>query len=487
MKTKTLSLILLILPLLLQAQDLKTGLLGGTDLVTRHSQNSLDLYRFTGNSAFLMQSEIQNYTQIYLNGGHGLGDFHREYDPRSQRDYQTHVEGIKHLSSRQAFWGRVDYDIQKWQDRPYALELNPYNDDPIMTADTTVGNFSTHGPEVTTRYQLQLNQKLGLGAKINYQILQSIKDRYVRGRILRRNFAAQIAVVYQLLPNLHVGSYFEYRDLQDELEMKRSEVDGVDPLVKRFRSELVFWQTSGNPIQHVDRYYDSHLNVAVQHASPSGRFVQILAADYIYHHANAFDKKSKKYYDSDWYADDYRFAYENRLTSWRNGMDAGIRLTGRYQKSYSQHPSLPILITERRLNEFTVAIGLSRLFHTGKNPFTLYFQPELQWLKDDYQDYQSKIDREVKNSYWKLKLAGEWKVSPIHRLLGGWQFGKFKRSDYSPRYLPDYQNFAFSLGISEERESFNYLLGLRFSLMEEADSSRQFSVYQISFSTRILN
>lgn len=487
MKMKTLLSILLLIPLILPAQDLKTGLLGETDLVNHHTQNSLDLYRFTGNSAYLMQSEVHNYTQIYLNGGHGFGDLHREYDPRSQRDYQTHVEGIKHLSPRQAFWGRVDYDIQKWQDRPYALELNPYNDDPIMTADTTVGDFTAHGPEVTTRYQLQVSRRLGMGAKINYQILQSIKDRYTRARILRRNFAAQLAGVWQISPALHLGGYFEYRDMQDELEMKRSEVDGVDPLVRRYRSELVYWQVTGNPIQHVDRYFDSRWNLSLQHASTSGRFVQIFAADYIYHRMEAFDKKSKKYPDSDWYADDYRLAYQNRLISWLGGMDLGIRLTGRYQKSHSQHPSLDILITERSLTEVTAAFGLARAFYAGKKPFTLYIQPEFQWLKDDYQDYQSQIDREVDCSHWKVKLAGEWQATPIHRLLAGLQFGKFQRTEYSPRYLPDYQNLAFSLGISEERERYNYLIGLRFFLMESADSPDQFSVYQISFSTRILN
>ena len=122
--------------------------MGNVDLLLDHQENQLNLYRSTGNSAYMIQAETGSWIKLYGLREEGSGELTRFYDPTHQKNSVFHAEGYKKLSPNQAFWGQVDYRFQHFGNVAYALEPEPYRNDPILIADTTVGNFNHDGPQV---------------------------------------------------------------------------------------------------------------------------------------------------------------------------------------------------------------------------------------------------------------------------------------------------------------------------------------------------
>ncbi len=465
-------------------QDFQTRALGNTDLVLTHWENRLDIYTFSANPAFLIQSEKRNWVILSASESFDRGDFKRYYDPESKLDLNFRAEGVKFLSEREAFWGKVNYSILRRYSVPRAIERQPYADDPLVMADTTTGHFSYDGPQVNVQYQYQLTKRFGLGAEVFYEIGQGIKDRFTRPRIIHRDFGLKLGSSVKLKENLILGGYFNYLVLQDQTEIKRSTIDGRDPFVLRYRSELVYRLQTGTFDRYVslDRYI---FNLALHHRNASGTFNQVARFDYAYLYQETFDETAYRIPDSDWYASVFEGWYQFRWQSAENRRVFGARLGGRYLSSFSQHPTLAILITDRTVATLQGELGMAFRFRMGK-PLMLAFQGGYSYSKDQYNDYQSEIFRELSLKGITLNSGLNISLNPIHSILLGFQMGNHTREKYSPRYLPDYNVDQFSLGLLEKRANYHLELYFEYFVRKAVDSGQNYHGWQVALYTKIL-
>ncbi len=465
------------------AQDFQTRALGNADLVLTHWENRLDLYTFSRNPAFLIQSEKRDWIVLSASESFDKGDFKRYYDPESKLDLNFRAEGVKILSEKEAFWGKVNYSILKRYSIPYAIELHPYADDPLVMADTTIGNFSYDGPQVNVQYQYQLVKWLGVGLEVFYEIGQGIKDRFTRPRIIHRDFAAKIGSSVQLKDNLVLGGYFDYRILQDQTEIKRSTIDGRDPFVLRYRSENVYRLQTGTFDRYVslDRYI---FNLALHHRNVSGTFNQVARFDYKYFYQSTFDETAYRIPDSDWYASVFDGWYQMRWQSAENRRVFGVRLGGRYLSSFSQHPTLAILITDRTVTTLQGEAGIAFRFRMLK-PLMVALQGGYAHTSDHYNDYQSQVFRELTLQGLTLNTGLDLALDPIHSILLGVELGNRTREKYSPRYLPDYNLGRFTLGLLEKRARYHLELYFEYFKRKAVDNGQSYHGWQVALYTKI--
>ncbi|GAB4365813.1 MAG: hypothetical protein Kow0042_05300 [Calditrichia bacterium] len=466
------------------AQDFRTSALGYTDLVLNHAENSLNLYRKTGNPAQMLQNEPINWLKIYGTGSYYHGDFKRQYDPQAVQNILFHAEGFKQLGAKQGFWGQVNYTFLRHYNLPFAVEPHPYHDDPLVMTDSTIGSYNYDGPQIQVAYQYRLSERLSLGAELFYEISQGLKREFTRPRILQRDFAAKIAANFYAGKAVSIGGQYGYLTCNDLIEFETSRIDGMSPQVNRFRSESVYRQVTGN----FDRYVEigSHyLNFAAQHHWEAANLQQLIQLNYRNYGQETFDETARKIYDSDWFADFYHLEYEIRKATPENKMDWGVRLGRKYKSSWSQHPELPILITEREIQSFYVELGVSHRFRF-KKPVLLALQGGFTRLEDDYNDYQSNIFRDLTEKLWHLHSGVELQLTPIHRLQIGYIYRNSETDVFSPRYLPDYYQQRISLGLTQVRASHDITILWEYDLKTSRSAGGNYGGWQLTIYSRIL-
>ncbi|HFE62976.1 hypothetical protein B1H10_01150 [candidate division KSB1 bacterium 4484_188] len=465
------------------AQDFRTQSMGNVDLILNHRENQLDLFHKTGNAAFMMQAEPRAWLKMSGSSMSEQGDLRREYDPHGIHYYQFHAEGIKTLSDKQTFWGKVNYQFQRLSNLPYVLEPQPYGDDPILIADTTIGQMNADGPMVTVRYQYQFTDRFSLGSGLFYHISQAIKKQYTRARVLHRDFAAQLAFAFNFGKNFILGGYYAHQNIQDEIKLKTSIVDGISPLIKRRWSEDVFWRRTGK-LTHYDKYFNNRANISFSRANTGSALSHLFQFNYENRTLDGFDKTSKIRSDSDWFEDIYSVEYEGRYRGRQNRWNAGIRLGWEYRSGFNKHPALAILITRRKIQRPSVEAGISRRFRTEK-PILLAVQAGFLQERNIYDDYQSQVFRDFRQNQFLLKLGTDWQLNSIHHFLLGINIGDFRQNMYSPRYLPDHTLYRFSVGLSEHRLRYNYLFIFEFYTAENRNRHNSFNGWRLTFYTQI--
>ncbi len=467
------------------SQDFRSDAMGGTGLVLNHAENRLSIYNLTGNPALIMQDEAENWLKMYTVGDYSHGNLHRTWDPASTQNLLFNFQGYKRLNDSQAFYGQVNYAFNDYYSVQNAIELNPYADDPLVLTDTTTGSFRYDGPSINVGYQYQVNKKMSLGANLNYDISQGLKKQFTRPRILHRDFAATAGLGYAFNGNWTVAGDFTYQILQDQTEITSHQLEGLDPRIKRFRSELLFRQLNGsfNRYTNWDVY---EYNVALHNQNNAGTFQQLAQADYRYTTQKTFDETSLKVYDSDWYGTYYNGSYQNRWLLPEKGLTLGARISGGYLSSFSEHPTLHILITEREVKKMAAELGVARQMNIGM-PILWALQGGYALTEDSYDDYQSVIHRKLKANNYIARAGLDVTIDPIHDILLGYNYGDNSVDVFSPRYLPDYTLQRFSLGITEARLKYNMQLSFEYFVKKARDANYEYDGWMVTFYTKILN
>ncbi|MEJ2636474.1 MAG: hypothetical protein P8184_14425 [Calditrichia bacterium] len=479
-------LIAMILHYRLPAQDLRTVSLGGADLVLNHEENHLNFYRLNGNPALMMQYEAVNWLKINSYGNYQHGSLRRVLDPAANRNLLFNAQGYKKLSERQAFYGQVSYDLLKNYSVKNAIDPDPYGDDPLVLMDSTTGDFNYNGPKAQVCYQNQISSRFSLGGEITYGISQGLKDQFTRPRIIHRDFAAGIGMGYRLGRYLLIGTIINYETVQNQTEVTGKQLEAFDPVIKRFRSESVFRVIKGGFNRYTNRDNYS-FNLSIQNGGIGREFQQVVQLNYRYGVQKTYDNVDlNKIYDSPWFGRYYNASYQNRWIVPGGKWILGARFSGNYLSSFSRHPDLDIMITEREVRSGCAELGISRNFSIPR-PFLLVLQGGYGQTRDSYSDYQSKVYRKVKLTDYIARVGLDVSVDPIHNLLLGYNYGKDDVDAFSPRYLPDYYMWRFSMGISETRQKYQLQFSFEYFVKRAAYDDHEFDGWMVSFSSKILN
>ena len=478
-------LIIIILHLLISilfAQDIITNSQGEINLLLNHEENALNLYNRGGNTAAMMQAISRDWITLSGMIDYGQGSLRRQLDAGESRMGDFKVEGIKTLSEKQMFWGRASYNRTYLNDLPYTLEPNPYDNDPMVLRDSTIAATHYSGQEIAVRYLHVINSKLNLGLDFDYNIMQGIRKKYVRSRVLYRDACGKMFLSYQLNPAFQLGAKLAYQNIQNQVEVSKSRIDGQDPRVFRYRSEEIFREKTGS-FDHYDKRFHYFYALQILHHFASLNLSQFLQIQYHYEDSDVLDQTSKKDDDSNWYCDYYNLNYEIRKFSPSSKWDYGLRWDSDYLSSFSQHPLYDILITERDVFSNRVEIGIGRRFN--KSLESLGIQFGYQHIQDDYIDHQIHIDRTVKNNQFITKFGGAIRINQIHTMLFGLNWGDYRLNTWSPRYLNEHNLYKCSLGFMEQRVAYDVNALLEMFVREDRESFENYSGWQLKLQFKI--
>jgi hypothetical protein len=458
------------------SSDLRLRSLGNARLALLDTENEFNLYRYSYNPAYLLFDEHQDWLKFYGGSNYYHTSFKRLYDPEKEQNVYFNFIGYKILSPNQAIWGKVSYSFNNKYHLPYALERYPYADDPLVLADTTIGNILSDGPTIEIAYHYQPWSKLGLGLGIVYDISTGLKEQYTRPRTIHRNFEGKLAFTYHLSPQLIIGSWLNGAFLQDQIELTKS-WDGKDIYTRRYRSEWVY----RGVLAEFDRYINLnswHYNLAAQYIRKN--FHNVLSFDYVLNIQEVADKAgTNRRLDSQWYQRGFRLNYRTRL--FISKYILGLQGSYLAQDDWSEHPDLPILITDRSRNVYELGIGIS----LPVKFLLLVGELGYQQTEENYHDYQSQITRQGKNEGFTGIAGCEIVVDPIHSLRFGYNHYHFEPGFESPQYLPEYRGQYLSVGLAEVRSPYELEIHFDYNLKNSAQDDYSYYGWNGLLYTRI--
>lgn len=222
----------------INAQNQRLISMGGLDLSIMDQDNSLNLYDFGRNPAWLYSDENNSWLKINPVFTDIKGDYKRKYDFGSENLYHLGFTGVKTLGTKGTFLGYTSYSINDRIGVNRSLKLNPYAGEAFFMTDTTMGNFKYDGPKVGFMYSFELLPDLFAGASVEYQILQGLKNTYSRAQTLYRGVGGSAGLAYRFSDALIVGADLNLFDTQESIEAKSDE--GTDVEIFNFRGETYF-------------------------------------------------------------------------------------------------------------------------------------------------------------------------------------------------------------------------------------------------------
>ncbi len=427
----------------LPAQDFSSLVFKYTDLLLWQSSARLTPFRFTGNPAGILQHYPQN--QTWLEGTiRGFdGELHRNYDAAAGNWMQVTLASVQHLSPKQSLYGKIEYNLENRKSVPYALEPSPYDDDPQIIADTTVGDFFYQGPRVEVAYAVGGN-RWTFGALLYYQLFDGAKRRYSFARILRRRVVPGVGALFRISEKWQLGGWLHYEDVKDRIELTRDILTGEDVLVRLYRSEKVYRVKVGEFTHERDKRTLQVQGSLFQVAEP-GHLVQAFTMAYASPRQALTNYTTVSEKDAGWFATQWSTRYEIRWRSRDGQWRLGARLGTDYLSSFSRHPHLDVLFTERS-RWYTKAEFGGGIRMTGKFPFSGMVQIGYYPIRDKYDDYQSQIFRNIRGQVYRVALAFELETGKNWQWVLTGSHTRQHLSEESPRYLPDYRKWNFALG-----------------------------------------
>ncbi len=458
--------------------DIRLQSLGNCHLALIDPDNQLNLSDWGGNPAYLVFDENADWLRFYSGGNYYHSSLARNYDPNKEQNLFFNFEGLKQLKSNQAIRGGIGYNFNRKYQLADAIERDPYYDDPLILTDTTTGNIFEDGPGIFLIYGYQPFQKLSFGIESAYQISTSLKKEYTRARTIHRNFETKVALVYHLAPGFFLGTSLNGSFLQDQIELRES-WDKKSIYTIQFRSELVFRDKFGE----FDRFVNLDgldYNLSLQHYSHDQKLQHLMSFRYLHNKQTAKDKiGSNQLKDSDWIQNGYQLRYGFRLfyKSFLLALESKFSRT----EDWSEHPTLPILITERTRRRLEIGAGISRQF----SRFLLVTEAGFSRAREDYNDYQSEIFRSGKHDFYYGKFGIEYQIDPIHIIRCGYSHDYFYPDYFSPRYLPKHNANYYSLGFAQRQSKFEIDLHLDYLLKTTPDAQSRYDRWNVILFTQI--
>ncbi len=233
------------------AQSFRSKALAGMNLAIKDVEQTLSLYDFGNNPAWLYKDETSDLLKIIPGLSASSGDYRRKYNPAEIQSYGLIFDGIKTLGELGTFRGYTSYDIEYYYDVNRSLRRYTYEGDAFFLADTNLGSFRYNGPKINFMYSLEIFRDFYAGASLQYQLIEGLKDTYSRAQSLIRNVSGTIGLAYQPLENFSFGLLYEQGDLQERIESKSEDL--LDVEIFHFRGETYSFRRRGSSVNYKTR------------------------------------------------------------------------------------------------------------------------------------------------------------------------------------------------------------------------------------------
>lgn len=247
------------------AQSIRSRALGGMNLSIKDSDNSLNLYDFSNNPAWLFNDETRDWLKIIPGFASSSGEYKRKYDPSEIVSYGITFDGLKTLGNAGTFRGYTSYNIENYNDIYGSLRRFTYDGDAFFLADTSLGSFRYNGPTISFMYSLEVLPNLFAGASISYQIMEGLKDVYSRAQTLIRRIGGNIGVAYKPAQSFSFGITYEPGELQERIESKSEDLLDVELFL--YRGETYAFKRRGSSVNYktknITQNISTHFNYSL--------------------------------------------------------------------------------------------------------------------------------------------------------------------------------------------------------------------------------
>ena len=447
----------------LLSSDFRIKSMGQMKLIIEDKDNQLNLYDFGANPAWLLKDQNRTWLRPFFTSEIVSGDFNRIYDPESSIDLNAFFEGVKIMDENQAFRGLVDYHNLSLNNLYQAIIRNPYADHPFRLADNTTGNINYWGPNVSAEYSRNLyQQKLLMGASLDYQIETGLKDYFPQSRTIYRYAGLKTGIAYFANDKLSFGTTFKYSHTQEFTEcVPPSSNDPRSVIVMKFRGETVGSERIGS----MERFTKTaHYQLAVQSNYKPVNFLETaLSIQYNFEELDATESRSKPVKDGTWQLDGYELHWKNRLRMPNLPFRLGFSFDRIYFNDWAKHPRYDILLGDDHFSENRVGFGFA--VEPQTLPFVVGMEMHFCFENMDKKDYVSQI---IANG----DVTGrEFKFGAEARFLRDWGLRAgyiYRDKETNPvllsfsKFLPNNHAHVFTCGLglhqtSMESEIYAYL------------------------------
>ncbi len=447
-------LILIILFSNVSASDLRVKTMGQMKLIVRDEDNQLNLYDFGGNPAWLLKDQTKSWLKPVFTSDMVTGDFKRIYDPESSVDVDAVFEGVKIMDENQAFRGLVNYHNLSLNNVYQAIIREPYEEHPFRLADNTTGNINYWGPTVSAEYSRNLyNQKLLMGASLDYLIETGLKDYFPQSRTVYRYAGLGAGIAYIVNSKLTLGTIFKYSHTQEFTEcIPPSSNDPRSISVMKFRGEIIGSERIGS----MERFTKiAHYHIAFQSSYKPLNFLETaLSLQYNFDELDATESRSKPVKDGTWQLSGYEMHWKNRLRTPGVPFIFGFSFDRIYFNDWARHPRYDILLGDDHFSENSVSFGFA--YEPQSLPFLIGTEVHFSFQDADKKDYVSQLFEKGHVNGKELKFGGE------ARLLRNWAVRAgyvYLDKETNPNllsfseFLPENRAHVFTFGLGLIQES----------------------------------
>ena len=244
-----------------EAQIFRSLGLSGISYSLSDPEVRLTPFGLARNPATIVSDEQSTYLKIIPSYTSEQGEYRRLYDPEVVSLSSVNFRGLKTLGEKGTFLGEMGY-VYEYRDQVYrSIMKDPYSGESFFMTDTTKGNISYNGPQMTGMYSWYLTDGLSAGFSVSYGILSGLKSVYTYAKTIYRNAALSGGLAYDLTDNTMVAVKLAYGDSQESVEA--SDVNLLDVEVWDFVGETYTLRNRSQSItQKVKRIqYETSLQV----------------------------------------------------------------------------------------------------------------------------------------------------------------------------------------------------------------------------------
>ncbi|MGE5441035.1 MAG: DUF6850 family outer membrane beta-barrel protein [Bacteroidota bacterium] len=405
-----------------KAQNVRMNSLGGIKYGLIDQDNSLNLYDFGKNPAWLINDEKEVWLKITPSYDRQWGDYKRTYDSKESNEGGMSFTGLKPLGKNGTFLGTASYSYEERRDIYRSIKRNPYDGSAFLPTDSTTGNFRYDGPSVGFAYSFELMPGLLLGAEANYQVLDGLKNIYSLAKTIYRNVGGKVGLAYSVSDNLVLGADYRIFDSQESLEM-RNVIAQTEVEIFNFRGETYSTSIRKSSVEEKIRDQGNGFGTQI-YFRPAEDLETALKGDYTVSGTRAIMPRGqsiKEFEEGYSSFENYSLQFEARYHV-SPGLTLGADLMHSKDDSWSKNSELNLLLWKWNLKR--TAAGFGATYNVQPLDLLLGFDYEVELIKADSSKYIDTKFLNVSSTNSIVRLGAEKKVFGDIYLRAGYNYGK---------------------------------------------------------------
>ncbi len=320
-----------------------------------------------------LKTQLKEQVIYQVNAFSESGDFKRPFDPGRGLVSIYRASGTRQFGHNHLFTGTFAYHQRALAEKQWVHNSIPYNGNPFLFADSTVGGFNLRGLFWEVGYANVLRHHWTTGLAVFYNVDEEYKTVFPRSQVKHRDLQVRLGTGWQNGLRTYYGFCLSYFDFQENMNTTPYSLEqGKTPIFIKIRATdnplLARGQTSEErllAIQGVNLTLDGNQELR------RGNFNFLAGAEQA--QAQNVDGGAYPVAQGRWYVNRYYFQTEIKRYLWRNNA-IGLFSNGSLEEQWAKHPEINQKIYALRTRALTggVKIQLNLGQHCQTQP-QIYF------------------------------------------------------------------------------------------------------------------